>query len=339
MPVGPIYRFVTTNLPGETPVANDQVRYDGRTVLVTGGGRGIGRAQALLLAARGARVVVADSGTALNGEQHDDAPAHAVAAEIRSAGGIAAACTADLSDEAGSHAAVQAALDNFGRIDAIAHNASTSPDLSTAEAMSTHDLEVLMRVNPMAALWMGRAAWPHMAAAGFGRIVLTSSAGIYGSFGNAHYAAAKAAYLGIVSCLALEGAPHGILVNAIAPSARTRMTERLHDTPYSRWLFETMSPEHVAVGAAYLLSEACGVSGETFSLGGGRIARIRLAETEGVLGAGAAIEQVAAAMPAVMADERMFLPASLSERSARVAELFGFDGGLDASAAIAVKPL
>ena len=320
-------------------MADDHVRYDGQAVLVTGGGRGIGRAQALLLAARGARVVVADSGAALNGERQDAGPAQAVAAEIREAGGVATACTADLSTEAGAQAAVQAALDGFGRIDAIAHNASTSPDLSPADAMSSHDLDVLMRVNPMAALWMVRAAWPHMVRSGFGRIVLTSSAGIYGSFGNAHYAAAKAAYLGIVSCLALEGAPHGIFVNAIAPSARTRMTERLHDSAYSQWLFETMLPEHVAVGAAYLLSEACAVTGETFSLGGGRIARIRLAETEGLLNAGAAIEDVGKAMPGVMADDRMFYPASLSERSAKVAGLFGFDGGLDASAAIAVKPL
>ena len=318
---------------------NHEVRYDGRAILVTGGGRGIGRAQALLLAARGARVVVADSGTALDGGQQDAGPAYAVAAEIRAAGGEAAACTADLSTEAGSAAAVEASLDSFGRIDAIAHNASTSPDLSPADAMSSHDLDLLMRVNPMAALWMVRAAWPHMVRAGFGRIVLASSAGLYGSFGNAHYAAAKAAYLGIVSCLALEGAPHGILVNNIAPSARTRMTERLHESAYSKWLFDTMQPEHVAVGAAYLLSEACEATGETFSLGGGRIARIRLAETEGVLGAGASIEGVAAAIPGVMADDRMFYPSSLSERSAKVAGLFGFEGGLDASAAVAVKPL
>jgi hypothetical protein len=166
-----------------------------------------------------------------------------------------------------------------------------------------------------------------------------TSAGIYGSLGNAHYAAAKSAYIGIMRCLAVEGANLGILVNAAAPSARTRMTERFQASAYADWFYETMPPEKVAVGAAYLLSEACEVSGEIFSLGGGRIARIRLAENEGVVASGASVEQVRDAIPQVMADSTFFYPKDLSERSVRVADLFGFKGGLESSASYAVKPI
>ena len=320
-------------------MAQDEIRFDGRAVLVTGGGRGLGRSQALLLARRGARVVVADNGAALDGEDPTTAPARAVVREIEAAGGEAVACAADLATEAGAAAAVAATLDAFGRIDGLVHNASTSPDLTSADAISSRDLDLIMRLNPMAGLWMARAVWPHMTAQGYGRIVYMSSAGVYGSLGNAPYAAAKSAVIGMTRCLAIEGVKDGIRVNAVAPSARTRMTERFEASAYADWFFETMPPEKVAVGVAYLLSPECQVSGEVFSIGGGRIARITLAETEGVIGAGASIEEAASAMPQVMSDERFFHPSDLSQRSAKVAGLFGFNGGLEASAAYAVRPI
>jgi NAD(P)-dependent dehydrogenase (short-subunit alcohol dehydrogenase family) len=320
-------------------MAQNEIRFDGRAFLVTGAGRGLGRAQALLLASRGAKVVVADNGTAMDGEAPDKFPAESVAAEINTNGGEAVACTVDIATETGSAEAVQTSLKAFGRIDGFVHNASTSPNLTEAGELSSHDLDVVMRVNPFAGLWLARAAWPHMTRQRYGRILYMTSGGIYGSLGNAPYAAAKSAYIGMMRCLATEGASHGILVNAAAPSARTRMTERFHPSAYAEWFLATMPPEKVAVSSAFLMSEDCGISGEVFSLGGGRIARITIAETEGILGSGSSIEDVRDAMPRVMADTRYFYAKDLSERSAKVAGVFGFQGGLESSNSLAVRPL
>lgn len=320
-------------------MSQNEIRFDGRAILVTGAGRGIGRALALLLASRGAKIVVADNGTALDGARPDTGPAQSVVAEIAAAGGEAVACTVDIATESGSIGAVEKSLSAFGRIDGLIHNAGTSPNLTNAAEISSRDLEFVMRINAFAGLWLARAAWPHMARRHYGRILYMTSAGIYGSLGNAPYAAAKSAYIGMMRCLAIDGASHGILVNAAAPSARTRMTERFQPSAYAQWFFDTMPPEKVATGAAFLVSEGCGVSGEIFSLGGGRIARVTLAESQGVIGPGASIEDVRDAMPRVMADSCFFYPKDLSERSARVAGLFGFQGGLEASTAHAVKPL
>jgi NAD(P)-dependent dehydrogenase (short-subunit alcohol dehydrogenase family) len=315
-----------------------EIRFDGRAILVTGAGRGLGRAHAMLLAARGARIVAADNGAALDGEGPSPAPAESVRAEIAAMGGEAVACAANIATEAGANQAVAACLAAFGRIDGILHNASTSPALATADALSSRDLDLVMRVNPFAGLWLARAGWPQMTRQRYGRILYMTSGGIYGALGNAPYAAAKSAYIGLTRCLAVEGAEHGILVNAIAPAARTRMTEGFQPSAYADWFFATMQPEKVSIGAAYLMSEACTVNGEIFAMGGGRIARITIAESEGVMGTGASIEEVHDAMPRVTGDDRFFHPKDLSERSARVARVFGFDGGLEASSAFAVRP-
>ncbi|MCW1431013.1 SDR family NAD(P)-dependent oxidoreductase [Novosphingobium sp. JCM 18896] len=319
-------------------MAGTDIRFDGRAVLVTGGGRGLGRATALLLAARGAQVVVADNGTAMDGEAASQAPADAVVAEIVAAGGTAVACTADLATEDGADAAVAASLAAFGRIDGLVHFASPCPDLKAIDRLSSRDLELVMRVNPFAALWMARAAWPHMARQHYGRIVFMPSGAIYGAMGNTDYAAAKAAYIGITRCLALEGMKDNVRVNAVSPSATTRMTERFHPSAYAEWFHATMPPEKVAAGAAWLLSEDCDVNGEIFAMGGGRIARITLAENEGAIGEGATIEEVRDLMPRVMADEAFFHPRDLGERSGKVAALFGFDGRLSSDKEFAVKP-
>ena len=154
-----------------------------------------------------------------------------------------------------------------------------------------------MRINAGAAMWMARAAWPHMPRAGYGRIVLATSAGAYGAPNNADYSSAKAAQIGLTRCLAVDGAEHGILVNAVAPSAQTRMTDGFFPGTFADWFADTMAPEKVAAGAAFLLSEECEITGETFAMGGGRIARIALAEGEGAIGADRSIEEVRAMMP------------------------------------------
>jgi NAD(P)-dependent dehydrogenase (short-subunit alcohol dehydrogenase family) len=233
---------------------------------------------------------------------------------------------------------VAACTGAFGRIDGLLHNASTVPDNAPAERMSSGDLDLVMRVNVYAGLWMARAAWPQMQRQGYGRVVLMSSAGIYGSTGNAPYAAAKAAVIGAMRCLALEGAASGILVNVVAPAALTRMTERLPASDYADWFARTMGPEKVSGAVAFLLSEACQVSGEMFHVGGGRLARLRLAESEGVLLADDSIEAAQAAVPAALAETEFFHPRDLIERAAKVAERLGYGGGMGAGA-FTVKPL
>jgi NAD(P)-dependent dehydrogenase (short-subunit alcohol dehydrogenase family) len=303
-----------------------QIRFDGRAILVTGAGRGIGRTHALLLASRGAKILVADNGAAEDGANPGSGPAQSVVSEIRGKGGEAVACTADLATESGSNEAVTATLNAFGRIDGLLHNASTVPDLRTTDQLSSHDLDVVLKINAFAGLWMARAAWPHMVRQKYGRILYTTSVGIYGAEGTAPYCAAKGANIAIMRCLAPEGAKHGILVNVIAPSARTRMTERHLSAAYGEWFFRAMPPEKVSVGAAYLMSETCKVHGEIFSMGGGRIGRLVLGETEGVVGSGDSIEEVHDAMPKVMAEKNFFYPKELAERSIKVASLLGFKG-------------
>lgn len=309
-------------------MADGHVRFDDRAFLITGGGRGLGRAQALLLASRGAKVVVADNGSSMAGEDASQGPAEAVVAEIHEAGGQAAACTADLATLDGANDAVAACFASFGRIDGIVHYASSCPDLKSPANMVDRDMELVLAVNPLAAMRMVRAAWPHMAEQGHGRIVLVPSAGLYGALGNTPYAAAKAAHIGIVRCLALEGEGHGICVNGVMPSARSRMTEGFLPPGYAEWFFENMPPEKVAAGVGFLLSDECSVNGEIFAMGGGRIARVALAEAQGITGLGS-IDEVRAGFDRVMADDAWFFPKDLAERSSNVGKQFDYAGTLN----------
>lgn len=302
---------------------NPEIRLDGRVILVTGAGRGLGRAHARELAARGARVIVADNGVGMAGEAPDAGPAATVTAEIVAAGGEALACTIDLARESGAQQAVDLAVSTHGRIDGVLHNASTVPDLTPVDDLSTEALDRVLDINVKAGLWLARAAWPHFVAQGHGRLLYTTSAAVFGAAGNAAYAAAKGAIIGMVRCLAIDGAPHGIRVNAIAPSAHTRMTEAFLAPDYVEWLRRTMPPEKAAGAAALLMSEACPLTGEILGLGGGRVSRITLAESEGVMLAEPSAEAVRDALPAILADTALFHPATLAERSAKVAALPG----------------
>lgn len=310
----------------------DQVRFDDRVIVVTGAGRGMGRAHALLLASRGARVVVADYGVAMDGSSASKGPAESVVAEIADAGGEAVAFTGDLSTEDGCQGVIDATVREWGRIDGILHNASTSPNVATADRIPTDDLDLVMRINPYAAARLTRAAWPHMKEQGYGRIAYVASHSIYGVEGSTIYASAKSAYIGMMRSLALEGKKFGISINMILPTAATRMTQRMPESDYSNWLLDRMRPERVAVGAAFLMSEECELTGEMLSIGGGRIARILLAENEGFVGPGETIEEVRDAMPGILADEQYFYAADLIERSLKVAPLMGYEGGVDTDA-------
>lgn len=309
-----------------------EVRFDGRAVVVTGAGRGMGREHARLLAARGAAVVVADNGSAMDGSEASAGPAESVVAEIRSAGGVAEPCTADLSTEDGSEAAVQTSLDAFGRIDGLLHNASTSPNLYSPDEVATGQLELTQRVNVLAGFWMARAAWPHMKRQGFGRIVYIASHSIYGVRGAAPYASAKSAFIGLARAYAIEGADVGILCNVVLPSAYTRMTERMPPSEYRSWVSRTLTPAKVAPGVAFLLSDECDYNGEMFSIGGGRIARVQLAETEGVVTAGDSIEEMRGAFQVVMAQDQRIFPKDQQERFGLVVDALGFEGELPTDA-------
>jgi NAD(P)-dependent dehydrogenase (short-subunit alcohol dehydrogenase family) len=285
-----------------------ELRFDGRVAVVTGAGRGLGRAYAQLLAARGASVVVNDLGGSMEGDGTDGGPAAEAIDEITAAGGTAVADTNDIATEAGAAALVGAALETYGRIDIVVSNAgiirwARFPDIPT------EDLERHLAVHVAGSFFVARAAWPHLVEQGYGRIVLTTSTGLLGLPGNTAYGIAKGGVLGLARSLALAGRRHGITANCIAPAASTRMAgEGGPDLP----------AEHVAPMVAYLAHESCPVTGEILTAGGGRFARLFIGATPGyVHDDGAPTIDDVAAHWGVIADEAGYtVPADLMAWSA-----------------------
>lgn len=271
-----------------------ELRYDNRVAVITGAGRGLGRAYALMLAARGARIVVNDTGGTLTGDGTNTAPAQEVAAEITAAGGDAVASCESVTTAAGGQTIIQTALDHFGRVDILIHNAGTVRRGSLKE-LSYEDFDAVLDVHLRGAFHVVRPAFPLMCAAGYGRIVLTSSiGGMYGNQGVANYAAAKAGLIGLSNVVALEGAAEGVLCNVIVPSAVTRMAEGLDISAYP-----PMGPELVAPVVGFLAHESCSVSGEMLVAIAGRVARAVIAESPGVQRLAWTIEDVAEQLYAV----------------------------------------
>jgi NAD(P)-dependent dehydrogenase (short-subunit alcohol dehydrogenase family) len=265
-----------------------ELRFDNRVAVITGAGRGLGRSYALLLASRGARVVVNDIGVTRYGSEPDSGPAHDVVAEIRAAGGEAVANTDSVSTPEGGKAIIQQALDSFGKIDILIANAGFNRPKSMKE-LAQEDFEAIVGVHLMGGFHVARPAFPLMCAQGYGRIVLTSSiAGTYSEKTLAGYAVSKAGLIGLSNVLALEGAAEGVQSNAILPSAETRLSEG-RDTS----MFPDMRSELVAPMVAWLCHESCPVSGELLVALAGRIARAYVSETMGVYQDEWTIEQVA----------------------------------------------
>ena len=282
--------------------------FEAKVAIVTGAGNGLGRSHALLLAARGAAVVVNDLGGAVDGSGASSGPAELVAKEIEAAGGVAVADTNSVATPEGGAAIVRTALDAFGRVDILVNNAGILRDKSFVN-MTPELLDPVLDVHVRGAFWVTRPAFVAMREQGYGRIVNTSSgAGIFGNFGQTNYGAAKMALVGFTRVLAVEGAKHGIKANAIAPAARTRMTEQLMGAAAGK-----LDPEAVSPTVAWLSHEDCPVTGEVFSVGGGRVARIFVAVSPGWFGAGHTIEDVRDNFDAIRAEDGYVVPAQAME--------------------------
>jgi len=254
------------------------VRLDGRVALVTGAGGGLGRQHALTLAGLGAKVVVNDVGGTVHGGNGDAAPADRVVAEIEAAGGEAVAHHASIADPAGAQSLVELAVERFGAVDILVNNAGILRDKTFAK-VTLEDFEAVLAVHLMGTVYCTHAAWPVMLEQGYGRVVVTTSgSATNGNFGQSNYAAAKLGVVGLMNVLALEGVRKGVLINAIAPGAATRMTTDLIPGEIRDYL----APGLVSPVVAYLCSESCTDTGCIIWSVAGKVARVFYAETPGI---------------------------------------------------------
>ncbi|OLT37728.1 short-chain dehydrogenase [Actinomadura sp. CNU-125] len=290
--------------------------FTGKTVIVTGAGRGIGRAHALLLAGRGANVVVNDLGGDTDGGAPSPGPAARAVEEITAAGGSAVANSRSVATTEGARSIVDTALEAFGRIDALINNAGNYR-LSTFEDLTLDTVQAFLDVHYKGALLMAEAAWPHLVEAGEGRIVNTVSAALMGVPDMVHYGSAKGAVYGFTRNLAVAGAAHGIKVNAVAPGAGTRMMDVAADAlppGTAEYMKEHMPPEMVAPVAAYLAHPACSLTGEVLNAAGGTVSRQVMMTTPGI--------HDPALTPETVADR---IKEICDPAEARVTELMGVD--------------
>lgn len=279
-----------------------ELRFDHRVAVITGAGRGLGRTYALLLAAHGAKVVVNDPGVSLKGEGFDSGPAEDVVREIKSAGGEAVACTESVATLDGGKAIVQAALDHYGKIDILIHNAGNIRHGSLKE-MTLEDFDAVLDVHLKGAFHVVRTAFPLMCEAKYGRIVLTSSiGGLYGNHKVANYAMSKAGMIGLNNVAALEGEAEGVKCNIIVPGCLTRIAagvdERGMPIPIDQFP-PTMSPDLVAPVVGWLAHETCSITGEMLISIAGRVARAFIGETPGVCHSSWTVAEIGEQMDAI----------------------------------------
>jgi len=271
------------------------MRFDGRVAVVTGAGGGLGRAHALALAARGARVVVNDLGGARDGSGSSATAAESVVAEIEAAGGEAMVNAASVTDHAAVQVMVDQVMAKWGRIDILVNNAGVLRDKTFAK-MELEDFRFVLDVHLMGAVNCTKAVWEIMRRQNYGRVVMTtSSSGLYGNFGQSNYGAAKMALVGLMQTLSIEGAKNDIRVNCLAPTAHTRMTEDLG----AALPLEALGPELVTPGLLHLVSEAAPTRC-ILAAGAGGFERAYVTLTQGVRIVGEdAPEQVAAQFDAI----------------------------------------
>ncbi|MEV0167146.1 NAD(P)-dependent dehydrogenase (short-subunit alcohol dehydrogenase family) [Nonomuraea fuscirosea] len=287
------------------------LRFDDRVAIITGAGHGLGRSHALMLAERGAKVVVNDLGGALDGTGASTGPAAEVADLITKNGGQAVANADDISTPEGARAVVQAAVDAYGKVDIVVNNAGILRDKSFGK-MTVEEFDAVLAVHVRGSYLVSQAAYPLMKAAGYGRVVNTSSpAGLFGNFGQANYSTAKMGLVGLTKTIGIEGARNGIKANAIAPVAWTRMTEALLPAEFEA----KFTPERVSALVAYLVHESCETSGEVFTVGAGRVARVFVAEGPGWKTDDVTPEAIEANWEAVMAEQPYVLTAGDSMKA------------------------
>jgi NAD(P)-dependent dehydrogenase (short-subunit alcohol dehydrogenase family) len=277
-----------------------ELRFDDRVAVVTGAGRGLGAAYALLLASKGASVVVNDPGVSIEGDGVDASPAEQVVREITAKGGRAVASTHSVATPEGGRAIIQTALDRYGRIDILIHNAG-NVRRGTMKEISYEDFDAVLDVHLRGAFHVVRPAFPVMCEKGYGRIVLTSSiGGLYGNHQVANYCTAKAGLIGLSNAVALEGHSEGVKCNVIIPAAVTRLAKGRDTSAYP-----PMQPELVAPTVAWLAHESCSITGEMLISIAGRVAKAVIAETPGVYRPSWTIEEVAEQMPAIRSTDAL----------------------------------
>ncbi|MFV8817770.1 SDR family NAD(P)-dependent oxidoreductase [Haliea sp. E17] len=285
----------------------EEFRFDGRTAIVTGAGGkpGLGRAHAMLLAARGANVVVNDIGRIDAPNYTGDASAEAVAQEIRALGGNAVADTHSVATERGAAAVIDTAIEAFGGVDILVNNAGISIAAAFDE-MSAADVQRHIDINLMGTVWMCRAAWPHMRQQGYGRIVNTGSGAFTGMWALAMYGAAKGGIFSLTRALAVEGQPLGIKVNTVLPGAYTRMVhaQRQESSDLYQYAQQNLPAELAAPAVAFLAHEACPVTGESLEAVGGVVRRVYVAQSEGIADRDITVEKIAANWGQVMGSPR-----------------------------------
>jgi len=261
---------------------------DGKVAIVTGAGRGLGRAESLELARQGARVVVNDLGGTVDGKPTDEHPAQQVVEEIKAAGGEAVADAHGVDTAEGGEAIVKTALDAFGKVDICIANAGILRDRAFHN-LTEEDWDKIFAVHVKGSFNVIQPAFRVMRQNNYGRIIVTTSnAGLYGNFGQGNYSSAKTAVLGLASTLELEGAKYNIKANVIAPVAASRLTEDVMPPA----VLERLKPELVSPVVAYLVSEECQVSGNIFTAGGGYVGRAAIVESKGQIFPHISIEDV-----------------------------------------------
>ena len=313
-----------------------ELRFDGRVALVTGAGGGLGREYALLLASRGAAVMVNDLGSpTMGGQDHDPSPAEAVVEQIRAAGGVAAANSDSVAARVGADSMVADTLKEFGQLDIVINNAGIIRN-RTFLNINAYEFEPVIDVHVKGCFFVSRPAYEHMKSAGYGRIVNTSSgSGLFGSFGQSAYSAAKAAIYGFTRTLAIEGARYGIHVNAIAPGALTRMTgDVLGDDGdiaditglTGEDLMMQLGPQQVAPAVVYLAHESCQLNGETLSASGGRVGRAFMGVTTGIYEEDLTVESVAERIDEICDEDNYVVPDNVDQEMQLLLEHLHNDG-------------
>jgi NAD(P)-dependent dehydrogenase (short-subunit alcohol dehydrogenase family) len=288
-----------------------ELGYDGKVAIITGAGGGLGRQHALMFAARGARVVINDLGGSVDGTGANVGAAQKVVDEIAALGGEAVADTNSVATPEGGAAIVKSAIDAFGRIDIVVNNAGILRDKSFPN-MDPELMNPVLDVHLKGAFHVTRPAFVHMKEQGYGRIISTSSAaGLFGNFGQTNYGAAKMGLVGFTRVLAVEGAKFNIKANAIAPLALTRMTENLLGP-----LADKLDPAYVSPIVGWLAHEDCPVSGEVYSVGGGRVARVFVGETQGFYDKDLSVESVRDHFDQIRDTDGFAIPSNLGEETA-----------------------